>query len=1266
MQAYLDHITNCLLTQSWQIVLLVLAVGAVSFLLKNKSAHIRYLLWLVVLAKCLVPPLFTLPLPVLPQNTVHEIMLTPSGIMSARSMETTFVSESKPISAPSVAVVVPPIEPTRFTFQQWLAFVWVGGVAVYSLLALIKALRTNRWLRRQRRVLPDELEGWVKSLFSALDLRTFPKLWLIDSIGQPFVWGLLRGSIYLPTDFVKIEDPEHRRGILGHEISHMVRYDAAVNCLQVMAQAIFWFHPFVWWANKRIRAEREKCCDEMVIALLKAKVKDYSIAIVNILVTEHESTRPVPSLAVAGPVKNIEERIKTMLRPGKEFYKRPSLVALVVVLLIALLTVPAALVLTARAESKSATEGGDKPTKTLHEAAAAGDIEQVKLLISKGADVDAKDKLGRTALHCASEKGHAEVAKLLISQGADVNAMDRNLAKPLHYAVMRGEKQTVELLLSKGADINAKNRDGRTPLFEAMKSSAAGRKEVVELLASKGAKVPALHLAAYMGDIEKVRKCLQDGIDINSQENFCCTALHAAANSGKKDIVEFLISKGAMVDAKDALGVTPLYYAAMHNYEDIADLLLAKGADVNAKAKRGCTLLYYAIWDNSKDAIKLLISKGANVNVKHDGYTPIVYAIWENDKDMVELLISKGADVNTKDKDGVTPYYWAAMQGSKDLVELLTAKGATVESTIHLAARTGDLAKVKRFIEEGTDVNVKDKVGQTPLFSAVLADNNDVVKFLIAKGADVNAKNGIGATPLNFVMMSSGKVELLISKGADVNTKDKKGATPLHRACLRGQGQKDVVELLIAKGSNVNAKITDRSANGWTPLYFACSAGAKGLAELLIAKGADINIKDNNGQTPLHLACLRGHKDVVELLIAKGADMNAKDNKQQTALSLAKEQGHEEIVELLRKHGAIEQAPVISVHELSLHEAAVAGDIEQVKLHISKGTNVNEKTATGDTPLHHAVIYGHEDVAKLLIANGANVNERTTDGDTPLHYAARYGQKNVAELLITKGADVNAKNKNGDLPTHLALRGNLESPKKEVLELLIAKGTNLSCIQISAHQGDLAKVRSFVEQGISVDSRDSEGRTALHYAAMQGKADVVEFLLSRGADVNAKDKDFGFIPLHHAASGGHKDVVEMLLAKGADVNAKDKYGWTPLDSAVYGQKDVAELLIRAGANVNSKYEWGQTPLMWAATEGYTPMAELLIAKGADINARENNSRTPLHLACLEGNKDVVELLIAKGADMNTKDNKEQTALSLAKEQGHEEIVELLSKHGAKE
>ncbi|TKJ39574.1 MAG: hypothetical protein CEE38_02300 [Planctomycetes bacterium B3_Pla] len=358
MENYLARITDYLLTQSWQIAVLVVVIAAVTMALKNRSAHVRYLLWLIVLAKCLAPPLFTVSLAVLPQEEATEpVSVSPAQIPSMALEVADAPEADAPVSSASSAAAGPvptaAKRPARFTLRQWLGLGWLVGAAAFLLIAATKALRTNSWLKRQRKLLPAELKCEIEDLFSDVGVRKFPKVWLVEGIGQPFVWGLQRGSIYLPADFVKVNSAEHRREVLGHELSHVLRFDAAVNLLQIMAQSVFWFHPFVWWANKRIRAEREKCCDETAIAQLGAKAKDYSSAIVNTLINEYESTRPIPSLAIAGPVKNIEERIKTIMKPGKRFFKRPSLITATVVLLLALLTVPTVLVLTARAGTKT-------------------------------------------------------------------------------------------------------------------------------------------------------------------------------------------------------------------------------------------------------------------------------------------------------------------------------------------------------------------------------------------------------------------------------------------------------------------------------------------------------------------------------------------------------------------------------------------------------------------------------------------------------------------------------------------------------------------------------------------------------------------------------------------------------------------------------------------------------------------------------------------------------------------------------------------------
>ncbi len=864
MENYLIQITNYLLTQSWQIAVLVVVITTINLALKNRSAHVRYLLWLIVLAKCLVPPLFAIPLPILPQVKTSELALISNVEVPAVNVEMADTITSEPIALPSLPVTSPTIMErlARVTIRQWLGFSWIVGVAAFPAFALIKAFKTNRWLHQKRKSFPAELQSGIENLFSGFGIKTLPRVWLVEGIGQPFVWGLLRGSIYLPVDFVKVNSAEHRRDVLGHELSHILRFDAAVNILQVIAQAVFWFHPFVWWANKRIRAEREKCCDEMAIARLGAQARDYSSAIVNILISEHESTRPVPSLAVAGPVKNIEERIKTIMKPGKKFHKRPSLIASIVVLLLALLAVPTALVLTAEAQEKTTAAPPPAPTAKDKAAATAAlfrairdiNIERTRLAINQGADLEGKNKdeifligdiqsIGCTPLYVAAGVPDANdnLIGLLLEAGANPNARDPRGQIPLHAAAQGWRISGVELLVSAGSDVNAADKEGRTP---AMIAFELGHADMFDLMVGSGATVPSEFTAAYKGDLVRIRNLIENG---KAQGRFeqGLTLLHAAAAGGHTAIVDLLLTNGLDVRSKTQEGYTALHHAAAGNHREVAELLLAKGADVNAEPGKQ-TPLHWAIGQQNKDMIDWLLARGANPNADGGDYwgTPLHWAVWWWDVDTAVLLVSHGGDIHlVPQKYPLSPLLDSVIQGNRAMAEALVAK-------------TGDTRAAK----------------WAPLLATVVSGDRRATKDLLAKGADVNAKG-------------------------------ERDLSALHLAAVFGH--KGIAELLIQKGADVNAKAENSMwGEGTTALHWSCIRGQKGVAELLIAKGADVNAKSKNGYTPLHIAATQGYRDVAELLIAKGADINATDNKGRTALSLAKEHGWDEVVELLRKHGA--------------------------------------------------------------------------------------------------------------------------------------------------------------------------------------------------------------------------------------------------------------------------------------------------------------------------------------------------------------------------
>jgi len=139
--------------------------------------------------------------------------------------------------------------------------------------------------------------------------------------------------------------------------------------------------------------------------------------------------------------------------------------------------------------------GQETATRSLHQAVVDGDIDQVNLLISKGADVNMQNRMGWTPLHTAVQNRRQAIVELLTTKGADVNAKDKRGQTPLHVAVNLGQKEVVELLIAKGADVNVMGSGGDNALSLAKKRRQT---EIVDLLLKHGAKEPSLE--DLMGD----------------------------------------------------------------------------------------------------------------------------------------------------------------------------------------------------------------------------------------------------------------------------------------------------------------------------------------------------------------------------------------------------------------------------------------------------------------------------------------------------------------------------------------------------------------------------------------------------------------------------------------------------------------------------------------------------------------------------------------------------------------------------------------------
>jgi ankyrin repeat protein len=626
-----------------------------------------------------------------------------------------------------------------------------------------------------------------------------------------------------------------------------------------------------------------------------------------------------------------------------------------------------------------------KNTKALFEAVKQGDIEQVKKLISEGADVNGRNSRSQNPLHCAARAGNEQIARLLIAEGADVNAsMGDEPWTPLLDAANSGNAKVVKLLLEKGAKVDVGDSYGYTPLYYAIWSE----------------------------DIESVKMLIAAGADINKRvnENDEYNAFFDAVWMDNADLVKILIDAGADVNYK-ANGRTPLYHAIMLSDPNVARVFIGTSIDIPNLQK--------AAFEGNIDKVKEMVESGTDVNTKDEqGWTAAYWALSTGQKDVFEYLLNKGADINIKANDGLMLLNRASMRGFKEIVEQLIAKGV--------------------------DVDVKDTDGRTPLQIAASGGHTDIVKLLIAQKANVNNISKNGRHPLGDAALAGHEdvVRLLIDSGAEVNLHTENMGTALHAAATGGHSS--IVDLLIANGANVNI-----NARNGTPLHLAARPQAKvsdetcaEIVEKLIAKGADVNSKNpQQGLTPLHIAARRGRCKAAELLVAGGANVNAMDNIGHTPLFYAKEKftpGEKDtkVIELLQKHGAAE----------SLYDAAATGDLNQVMQLISDGADVSAKTDGWlVTPIHVAAISGNEKVCELLIAKGAEVNAKSgevflqnnkDEGLTALHAACAGGKQEVAKLLLAHGADVNAKTRNSMTPLDLARKRH----NQEVVELLLKYG----------------------------------------------------------------------------------------------------------------------------------------------------------------------------------------------------------------------------------
>jgi ankyrin repeat protein len=311
----------------------------------------------------------------------------------------------------------------------------------------------------------------------------------------------------------------------------------------------------------------------------------------------------------------------------------------------------------AAAPQPAAGPGADR-----YQAIRTNDLARLKTLVTTADEANGRGPLGSTPLMDAAVAGSVEAMALLLDRGADVNAQNPFGTTALMMSATDIAK--VRLLLDRGANVNLASKQGRTALFVAAMSDPSAA--IVKLLIAKGA-------------------------DVRAKDAFQNTILTAAAYGNDLATIRLMLDAGVDPNAAGVTGVTPLIGAAYHGNLDATRLLLSKGARVNAVAKmptlfpldppksgpvsiNDVTALLAAASGESVDLVKTLLDAGADVNARDGrGMTPLMLAVATNHQNpaVIRLLLARGADTTVQSRVGETAGDWARKLSAPAGLELL-------------------------------------------------------------------------------------------------------------------------------------------------------------------------------------------------------------------------------------------------------------------------------------------------------------------------------------------------------------------------------------------------------------------------------------------------------------------------------------------------------------------------------------------------------------------------------------------------------------------
>lgn len=564
----------------------------------------------------------------------------------------------------------------------------------------------------------------------------------------------------------------------------------------------------------------------------------------------------------------------------------------------------------------------------------------------------------------------------------------------LHKAVARANIDILRVIITYNSNANI--------VAEVLKSELAGmpltgdgsnEDIILQLLDNSMIPLRDLCLAARNGNLDSIRKSLEEGADVNTIDPEGSTPLGRAATSGQRNVVEFLLASGAHIETGPQ---SPLSLAAEHGHKDIVRLLLDWGADIESLDRFGRTPLSLSAsggcrsimstgrseigkkelgnmigrsisFDKSLQYLRIATSwKDVGIYRSEDtrifGLSSLSHRIPEVYSGVVDLLLQRGANIETRDCLRASPLWWAV--------------------------NWGHVSVVRTLLQQEAQSRLCDEYGLIPLSWALWNDHQEVVECLLDDHTPADAYQH--GNPLFWAICNGSKTQVkwLLDKGFDTNM----GATvnwAISNGCT------SIVRLLL----DMNASTIFRDAE--PALSLAASTGHQLIVQVLLNHGEDVEIPNAAGSTPLMLAARKGHGGIVQLLLNKAANVNSCDYKGQTPLMHAVWGGSPDIVRVLIQNHAEVDAKTgdYDVNQTCLWQAAQNGHHEIASLLLEHGAHIEGHHSLRITPLMMACRFGHEETARLLLEHNAKIHAVDSEGHTVLDWAVAGCHVSIKNML---------------------------------------------------------------------------------------------------------------------------------------------------------------------------------------------------------------------------------------------------------------------------